>query len=586
MTRSIVVAVVALLVAAGSAGAQLVSVSVSGASEEARAFTTGYTNALGAGTTWSVLGKAAAAYRVDDPNGTVSITATLTANTAPRIAQGPSSTQTISLHHPFGGLSLDSASGGPSQALQVDYSFPFTSTGTQRVVVAVDVSGLSARCGSANTQCSTVTFYLVFMLRPQVELSFGGPVRPRLFVPPLVDYFQIYLNGLNPFTDVTGADIDGVDLTRMPSGTVPLGQSPGELKWDRFPTEQLPPTDAVFPGGTDPTGFERFLGCGGGGCGNPGVRVGLPADIDTGLHTVRVTGQVFPNGVYDFYGGESLVDVVGNASLLAEDQFILLDPKLTIAPDPAVAGQTMTVTGTGFFPGVTLPIGTRIPCCGSGLLALGEAHTDLRGDFSFTAQLPPPNAPFFTSSWGSSAAAGATAAGSVSVPWADAATKATYGDFGYDRTVSVTYVHPGAGGGGTTTTTLPGSGGCTSDVECDDGDSCTLDACTGGACTHTQIDGAACALPPGGLGGGSCSAVPPKIDERFDKAAELLGRALDKPRKALRRLVKKADKLLKKTRRLTEVAEVTGEISPECAEGIVGIVDDVRTRITVVLGQL
>jgi hypothetical protein len=583
MTRSIVVAVLALLVGAGSTGAQmLVEISISGASEEASAFTTAYSNAPAAGTTWGVSGKAATAYRVDAPTGTVSITAVLAANTAPRIAQGPSSTQTIRLRFPFAGTTIDSANGGPGEALQVDYSFPFSTPGTPRVVVAVDVFPLNASCGLANTPCSTITFYLVFMLRQQVELSFGGTARPRLFAASLVDHFQMLVNGVNPFTDVTGASIDGVALTRIPSGTVPLGQTPGELKWDRSPMEQLPATDAVFPGGTDPTGFERFLGCGGGGCtGSPGVRVGLPADIDTGLHTVRVTGQAFANGVYDFYGGNSLVDVVGNASLLAEEQFILLDPKVTITPDPAVAGQTMTVTGTGFFPDVTLPIGTRIPCCGSGLLALGEVHTDLRGDFSFTAQLPPPNAAFFTSSWGSNAAAGATADGSVSVPWADAATKATYGEFGYDQTVSVTYVHPGAGGG-TTTTTLPG--GCTSDAACDDGDPCTLDACAGGACTHTQLDGAACAVPPGGLGG-ICTAVPPKVDKRFDKAAELLGRALDKPRKALRRLVKKADKLLKKTKRLAEVAEVTGDILPECAEGIVDVVDDVRTRISFVLDQ-
>lgn len=581
-----------LNLSAVGAHAQLVSVNVSGATEEARAFATAYKQADGA-PPWSVVGSLVAFYRVIDPNGTITISVTARSNTPPRAAQGPTSTQRLRIATYWNDTLVDDQ-GHPDEELTVQYQLPFSSTGIGAHAVKVVLTNLPGRCGIGDgTPCGEIAFYLHFTLRPAPQLQFGGSVRPRLFIAPFPNYFQMSALAFSPMTEVSLVSIDGVAATKIPSGVVPLNQTPGPLNYDRYAVEPLLPGDLVHPSG-DAQSMERFLGCGGGGCGVPGIRVGLPV-LGTGLHRVRVAGSAYDgDSTFSFFGTESVVLFTGNASADVEEEFIFLKPQLTVSPSPIVAGGPMTVTGTGFGPAQVIPVRTSLGCCANTLTTLGEVLTDLTGGFTLQA-----TAPLFASAWAPNAPPGTTAAGTVQVAAGGPTFVSTYSLQGYTQSASVTYAKAGNTSsttttttiaGATTTTTLPGSG-CTSDAACNDGNACTQDTCSAGACIHTPLSGASgatCAVPPEGLSPPSCRAttVPAKLDKNFDKATGFIARALDKPRKAVKRLVKRADKFLKKSKKIAEVAGFTGALPAECADDLVEVIDGVRSRVGFVLDNL
>ena len=575
----------ALCCAASVASAQLLRFNVTGASEETRAFDTLYQSAPGLSPAWRIQGKLLVVYRVSAPSGTVTLDVTLLANTNPRLASGGS--QVIALYRAWSNNLIDAAEGPPGEALTVSHSFPYDTTGVARQAFLVSTGSFPGTCGISGG-CSNIHIYVVVLLRPATQLTLlGGPAFPLVLGPPAPTFLQMSLLGVNPLTDVTDVAIDGESLRRVPSGVVPLNQSPGAGSWDRIPDDPLPPDDVHFPGSISmPDSVEDFLGCGGGGCGSPGLRLGMPATLGPGLHTLRVSGIPYAGIVYTLYGQPATYGLVGGASLTADEEFILLDPKLRVSPSQAEAGSTITVSGTGFAPNGNIPLSLSVHCCGS-RVALAIADSDLTGAFSLQVALPAVNAPPFSSTWSSSAPPGATAAGVILADVGDAAFVAAHGPRGGPYSAPITFVKPGATP--TTTTTLPPPA-CAGDAECDDGDPCTQDSCPAGACVHTPLAGAAnvqCTLPPTGLRPPACTneTVPRRTERQYRKATGFIDRAVRRTGGAVRRLLKKADKALKRGENAVLVANLAGQLSDGCAQGITDVIDAVRDRIRPVLDE-
>ena len=575
--------------APGVARAQLVTISVQGATEEARAFTTFYREPSSHEGYWTVAGSLVRTYRVNLPAGTVKINAVLHANTPPRIAQGPMSQQSLRLHTAWSDTTLASAPPlPPNQPVEVSYEFPYTADGFGERVVVFSTGSYAAWCAvSEAVPCATIEGFLVFLLRVSPELDISS-VRPALVQgPPQYARFQFPVQGMSPLTEVTSVLIDGIPMTRVPES---LSQSPGPAEWNRYyPTiDPITPGEVIYPFG-EPNSVDRFLGCGGGGCGMGGVTVGLPADLGTGLHLLTVEGSRWPDTIYNFFGGLNPTipapgEPAGSAHLDAEEEFIVVDPKISVSPPQAEPGSTITVTGTGFAPENEIPVRFGVHCC-SVREPLGTARTDVTGRFTLQATLP--TAPF-ASIWSSSAPPGTTTAGAIMAMLGDAVFLQRYNLGPLEYSGAITFVKPGATPS-TTTTTLPVA--CNPGDACDDGDPCTADACTAGVCTHTTVTGVAavsCGIPPTGLHPPVCmnEAPPKRAEKAFGKATTSLERAIGRPRRAARRLVKKADKLLKRAQRAVDVAEVTGDLSPSCADGIGDVLDGMRSRLGVVLSGL
>ena len=112
--------VVGLLLLASTARAQtFLQVTISGATEESRAFTALYKNAEAASESWTILGKSLGVYRVTQPAGTVSISVMLAGGLPERLANGPTGRQTLSLAPTFGAPAVASAQGLPNEPLEI-----------------------------------------------------------------------------------------------------------------------------------------------------------------------------------------------------------------------------------------------------------------------------------------------------------------------------------------------------------------------------------------------------------------------------------------------------------------------------------
>jgi hypothetical protein len=554
-------------------------VNIGGATEETRAFQTVIRSLPGASPPWHVLGTLVAVYQVTAPSGTVTIEATLLPNTQPRRTSGPD--QWIGLNTVFSHNVIDLAEGPPEEALTVRHSYTYDETSVARQVFLLGAGGLPGQCGPSGA-CSSVWTYLVILGSREPYYAFAGLLDPPVLPRSVVTFFQGALPGVNPLTDVTQVAIDGEAMMRVPSGVIPLNQSPGAGKWDRVPRDPLPPHEVEYPYDT-PVGIESFLGCGGGGCGSPGVRVGLPANITTGLHTVSVHGGAYEASTYKFFSEPALLALSGRTDLAIEQDFILIDPQLRVSPLQAEAGSTVTVSGTGFMLNNDIPLRVSVHCCGP-RVPLGTARSDHTGAFSLRVALPPVNAPPFSSTFSSSDPPGTSEPGAVWADVGDALFVAKYGPSGGPHSASITFVKPG---GTPTTTTLPARP-CSGDPECDDGDPCTQDTCTAGTCVSTRLTGAAsiqCGLAPEGLRPPVCTneRVPPRAEKQYRKATGLIDRATVRGRRAVRRLIKKADKALKRVERAVDAAWLAGELSDGCAEGIGEVIGGLRDRIKLVL---
>jgi hypothetical protein len=566
---------------AAGANAQLMSVHVTGAVEEARAFNVFYRNAEGTLPVWSIFGKLVVVYRVTAPSGTVTIDATLLANTPPRLANG--TLQFIKLMRFDRGETFDEAQGPPAEALMVSHSFAIDATNLGRQTFIVSASPFPGECGVSGGACATVETFVVVINQsvPRLELL-GGLSLPIFLGPPAPTLLHFQLFGPSPFTDVTGVEVDGVSLARVPS-MVPLSESPGAGNWDRFPKDPLHPDAASYPG-FSPTKMEDFLGCFVGGCVSPSLRVGMPATLGPGPHSVSVTGAAYQASSYSFFSDELPVELTGSANFSAKGDFIVIDPQLQVSPLQAEPGTTITVSGTGFAPNNDIPVRVEVICCG-GIVPLGTAHVGSTGAFSQPFVLPAVNvAPLFITVWPSTAPPGTPTPGLIFADVGDAAFVAQHGARGGPKSAAIAFLKPGAT---PTTTTLPAQA-CGNEAACDDGDPCTQDTCPAGVCVHTPRTGAAgiaCSLPPTGVRPPVCTnqTIPRKTEKQYGKANTFLGRAANKVGKAARRLMKKADKALKRAGRAVEVANLTDELSDECARGITDVIDGVRDRIKLAL---
>jgi hypothetical protein len=566
---------------AAGANAQLMSVHVTGAVEEARAFNVYYRNAEGTLPDWFITGKLVVVYRVTVPSGTVTVDATLLANTPPRLANG--TLQFINIKRVDRGATFDEAQGPPAEALTVSHSFAIDATDVGRQTFIVSAGPFPGRCGTSEA-CATVELFVVVITQSVPRLALlGGPSFPLVIGPPAPTFLQMSLFGPSPFTEVSGVAIDGVSLTRVPSSVVPLNQSPGAGNWDRIPQDPLHPDAASYPG-SSPTKMEDFLGCFSGGCASPGLRVGMPATLGPGPHSISVTGAAYQATSYSFFSDPVPVEPTGSANLYAEGDFIVIDPQLQVSPPQAEPGATITVSGTGFAPNNDIPVRLEVICCG-GLVSLGTAHVGSTGAFSQPFVLPAANvAPLFITVWPSTAPPGTPTPGLIFADVGDAAFVTQYGSRGGPKSAPIAFLKPGAA---PTTTTLPPQA-CGNDAACDDGDPCTQDTCPAGVCVHTPLTGAAgiaCSLPPTGVRPSVCTSqtIPRKTEKQYGKANTFLGRAVNKVGNAARRLIKKADKALKRAGRAVEVANLNDDLSDECAQGITELIDGVRARIKLAL---
>jgi hypothetical protein len=559
---------------AAGANAQLMSVHVTGAVEEANAFTGYYKNAEDTLPVWSILGKLVVVYRVTAPSGTVTIDATLHANTPPRLANG--ALQYIKLTRFDRGETFAEAQGPPAEALTVSHSFAIDATDVGRQTFIVSAGPFPGQCGLGGS-CATVEKFVVVINQsvPRLGIIYGLSF-PFVVGPPAPTLLHLILFGPSPLTDVTGVAIDGVSMAHVPS-VLPLSESPGAGNWDRFPKDPLHP-DAVSYPGFSPTTMEDFLGCFVGGCVSPSLRVGMPATLGPGPHSVSVTGAAYQTTSYSFFTDELPVELTGSANFSANGDFIVIDAQLQVSPPHAEPGSTITLSGTGFAPNNDVPV--RLQVYGGGYVSFGTAHVGSTGAFSQPFVLPAANVSPFIAAWPSTAPPGTPAAGLIFADVGDAAFVAQYGPKGGPKSAAITFLKPGAT---PTTTTLPPQA-CGSEAACDDGDPCTQDTCRAGVCVHTPLTGAAgiaCSLPPTGVRPPVCTSetIPPKTEKQYGKANILLGRAVDKFGNAARRLFKKADKALKRAGRAVQVANLTDDLSDECAQGIMDVIDGVRERI-------
>jgi hypothetical protein len=546
------------------ARAELVSVTVEGATEEARGFTAVYNHAPGT-PVWAVRGSLVRIYRVNAPAGTIRINAVLNPNRnlndcsddpagCARIAQGPNSQQSLRLY--AGGSTTTLRSAGPrppDQPVEMEpYDFAYTADGIGERVVVLSTEPYAGVCSLTGTTCGKIEGFLVFLLRVSPRLE-TGLVRPFLVQgPPQYRRFQGPVQGLSPLTQVTSVLIDGVAMTPVQSS-----ESPGSGQWNRYhiaaPLDPITPSDAIYPFG-ETTSVDSFLGCGTAGCGMGGVTLGLPAGLGPGLHRLTLQGSRWPNATYEhytFYGGPlptapSPGEPEGSAELNAEEDFIVVDPKISVSPSQAEPGSTITVTGTGFAPESDIPVRFGVQCCGV-REPLGTARTDVTGAFTLQATLP---AAPFASVWSPSVPPGTTTAGAILANVGDAGFLLKYGLPPVDYSGAITFVKPGATPS-TTTTTLPGGG----------------------------------AGPPDGLDPPECAAtpLPARAVKKVDSADQTLAAveqliAEEAARKKIRKLIGKADTGLITARQLVNRAWRKGVIPESCAAPVIDFIEDLRAR--------
>ena len=133
-----------------------------------------------------------------------------------------------------------------------------------------------------------------------------------------------------------------------------------------------------------------------------------------------------------------------------------------------------------------------------------------------------------------------------------------------------------------------GGDGCQSDAECDDGDACTHDACTGAqGCASTPMtlaDVTAGFL--GTLQASACSdqQIPKAPGALFTKAGALVARGVQNPTRAARLLRKATKKLDAASKKVAKSSP--RKISAGCATALRGVVDQAIGRVACVLSTL
>jgi hypothetical protein len=509
------------------------------------------------GQTWSVQDHLVHVYRATIAEGTITIGATLAANTPPRAAMPPASQQSLSLTHVWGTTPAAIQYGSASQTLSVQLPITWSKGSTifsYPLFLAYDVAvgSLSARCGAAS---GCPIRHTIVVLPSRAAVAIGGVERP---VPTLLSRQTTYVDltsaGISPFAEWESISLDGAALTKVPFmtnyATPPAGQ------WYRHPVragdplqsgDPLPPTDLVIPSSNE--SLEKFLSCGGGGCGTHQARIGFGQGVlAPGLHQLRLRTRPYASGTYSFYQTEADVGagLADDSSDLTTD-FILFGPQMQVAPAEAGPNQVVTVTGSGFAPHSQVRIKAIV---NSRNAQLGMAETDVTGSFEAHPALPPAGDVFFEDviEYG-------PRTGAIQVDVDDQAfLDAYFGGVPQYANAPITFVPVATETTTTTlstpTTTLPGEPG---DVGLDDTPACT-------------------AMP-----------VPEKAVQKFDSADQNLDIVEQMiveaaTRKAIRKVIGKADKALGAARRLVNRARKQGLIPDSCAAAAFDLIDGMRER--------
>lgn len=548
-----------LAVAAPAAGQGFLASQVDGAQHRASYFAARYDAAPGQ--TWVVDDHLIHVYRATIDEGTLVVGATLAAGTAPRTALGPSSQQTLRIRGTAGSVWKDTHSGTPSEALSVEVEVPWTKAATifsypLFLAYDVEVANLYATCG---TTYGCLVRHTIVVLPHRGAVAIDGIERD---VPALLlrqaEQINLASAGISPFAEWESIAIDGATLTKIPF--IANYQTPPAGQWYRHPVragdptqsgDPLPPSGLVHP--SVDASIEDFLSCGGGGCGTHQARIGLGQEaLAPGLHTVTLRTRPFAGATYAFY--QTSASVGGG---LADDQsqhsvdFILFGPRMEATPAEAGPGQMLTVRGSGFAPNSSVRIAAIISCCGR-RAELGTFDTDVTGSFEAQPTLPPAGDAFFTDVIQSG-----PRVGSIQVDVDDPQFLADYfGGIPQYEHAAVTFVPVATETTTTTTaigstTTLPGGG--PGDVGLD--------------------DTPACAATP----------VPARAVEKFDSADQSLDFVEQMiiegaKRKAIRKVIGKADAALGATRRLVNRARKKGLIPEGCAVAAFDLIDELRER--------
>jgi hypothetical protein len=471
--------------------------------------------------------------------GTVVLTATLAADTAPRTALGTGS-QVIAIKG-IGSLSwLASDTGPASEELTATYSVPWdkqTTIFSAPLLLAFDIEVLSLYATCGTTYPCTVRHTRV-VLPPRAAIAINGVELPRpTLLPRDAISIPVAGAGINPFAEWESIAVDDSVLRKVAVTVAP----PAAGQWYRTPGDPLAPSAVVVPGADN--SIEKFLGCSGGGCAPPRAVVGIGQDVlATGRHTITLRTRPYSGFSYTFYDTPAVVGSGSEETNELSTEFILFGPRIEVTPAEAGPGQTIRVRGSGFAPDSTVSVAADISAS-SRHAALGMFDTDETGSFDGQPILPPAGDPFFTD-----VVQDGPRLGSIRVDVDDVGFLADYfqGSPQYDY-ADMTFVPTATAG--TTTTTLPGGG------------------------PPNALDPPECATTP----------VPPRAAEKFASAAQGLDVveqmiAETVARKGIRKLIGKADASLKKVRQLVNRARKRGEIPAGCAFVAIDLIDDLRAR--------
>jgi hypothetical protein len=557
LRTSTIVAVLAWLAVAVPARGQFLTSQVGGAQLRASYFQATYNP--GPTHSWPAMqGHLIHLYRATIDEGTITIGATLAANSAPRVAHG--SMQTLSIKHTAGSIWADSHVGPPAQQLDVEIDLSWDKAPTifsypLFLSYEIEVGSLYATCGSVYGCTVKQT---IVVLPARAAIAIGGVERS---IPTLLSRQTTFVDlasaGISPFAEWESIALDGVALTKVPFMT--NYAVPPALQWYRHPVragdvaqsgDPLPPTGLVIPSSNE--SIEKFLSCGGGGCGTHQARIGFgQGAIAPGLHTLTLHTRPYAGGTYTYY--QTQANVGGG---LADDtsdlttQFIVFGPQMQATPTEAGPGQTVTVTGSGFAPNSKVRFTASIPSSSRNAV-IGTADTDVTGSFQATPTLPPTGDVFFTDviQYG-------PRTGSIQVDVDDEQFLDDYFQ-GIPQYVSaqMTFVPVATA---TTTTTLPTTsttlpGGGSDDVGIDDTPSCA-------------------AVP-----------VPTKAVQKFDSAnqgMDVIEQMIVEAaaRRTIRKAIGKVDTALGAVRRLVNRAKKKGIIPESCAAEAFGMIDGLRNR--------
>ncbi len=550
---STLVALLAWLAVPTAARGQFLTNHVTGAQLRASYFQATY--APGPTHSWPALqGHLLHLYRATIDEGTITIGATLAANTAPRVAHG--SMQTLSIKHTAGSIWADSHVGPPGQQLDVEIDLPWDKAPTifgypLFLAYEVEVGSLYATCGSVYGCTVKQT---IVVLPKRAAIAIGGVERA---IPTLLTRQTTFIDlgsaGISPFAEWESIALDGVAMTKVPFMT--NYAVPPAKQWYRHPVrpgdvtqsgDPLPPTGLVVNSANE--SIERFLSCGGGGCGTHQARIGFGQGVlSTGLHTLTLHTRPYASGTYNYFQTQANVGAgLPDDTSELTTQFIIFGPQIQVTPTEAGPGQAIMVAGSGFAPNSKVRFTASI-ASSSRYAVIGTADTDVTGSFEATPTLPPTGDVFFKDvvEYG-------PRTGAIQVDVDDEQFLDDYFQ-GIPQYVSgqMTFVPVATA---TTTTTLP--------------------------TTSTTLPG----------GGGiddtpSCSAVevPEKAVQKFDSANQGLD-VIEQmiveaaARKSIRKAIGKVDTALGAVRRLVNRAKKKGIIPESCAAEAFGLIDGLRTR--------